>query len=139
MDRIEMAGHLIRRLHQQSRPQVFQSRTQAAGRPDLGVKFALDAIAQQPGIDRASLAPPRSASTATIGGGRPGRAEGSARAGDPPDDRRSRPAPPRALAERQLAAIRSVVEGLQAEILAPLSAAERKSLLALARKALGLG
>jgi hypothetical protein len=30
MDTIEMAGHLIRRLHQQS-TQVFQAQTQAAG------------------------------------------------------------------------------------------------------------
>ena len=55
MRRIEMAGHLIRRLHQQS-TQTFQARMQAAGYDLTSVQFAaLDAIAQQPGIDQASL------------------------------------------------------------------------------------
>ena len=68
MDRIEMAGHLIRRLHQQS-TQVFQARTQAAGFDLTSVQFAaLDAIAQQPGIDQASLAATISFDRATIGG-----------------------------------------------------------------------
>ncbi len=45
MDRIEMAGHLIRRLHQHS-TQVFQAQTQAAGFELTSVQFAaLDAIA----------------------------------------------------------------------------------------------
>ena len=41
--------------------------------------------------------------------------------------------------EQLLAASRPVVEALQAEILAPLSPAERAAFLALAHKALGLG
>ena len=68
MDRIEMAGHLIRRLHQQS-TQIFQAQTQAAGFDLTSVQFAaLDAIAQQPGIDQASLAATIGFDRATIGG-----------------------------------------------------------------------
>ncbi|MDH4053100.1 MAG: MarR family transcriptional regulator, partial [Rubrivivax sp.] len=68
MDRIEMAGHLIRRLHQQS-TQIFQAHTQAAGFGLTPVQFAaLDAMAQQPGIDQASLAATISFDRATIGG-----------------------------------------------------------------------
>ena len=47
MDRIEMAGHLIRRLHQQS-TQTFQAGMQAIGVDMTSVQFAaLDAIAEQ--------------------------------------------------------------------------------------------
>jgi DNA-binding MarR family transcriptional regulator len=68
MHRIDMAGHLIRRLHQQS-TQVFQAQTQAAGFDLTSVQFAaLDAVAQQPGIDQASLAATISFDRATIGG-----------------------------------------------------------------------
>jgi len=63
-----MAGHLIRRLHQQSM-QVFQTQTQAAGFDLTSVQFAaLDAIAQQPDIDQASLAATICFDRATIGG-----------------------------------------------------------------------
>ncbi len=140
MDRIEMAGHLIRRLHQQS-TQVFQARTQAAGFELTSVQFAaLDAVAQQPGIDQASLAATISFDRATIGGvvdrlEQKGLVERTVS----PDDRRARLLHLTAAGRRQLAALRPVVEALQAEILAPLSAKERTAFLALARKALGLG
>ena len=139
-DPTEMAGHLIRRLHQQS-TQVFQARTQAAGFDLTSVQFAaLDGIERQPGIDQASLAAAISFDRATIGGvidrleqkGLVGRAVSA-------QDRRARQLRLTAAGAQLLAACRPVVEALQAEILAPLSAAERKSLLALARKALGLG
>lgn len=140
MDRIEMAGHLIRRLHQQS-TQVFQARTQAAGLEMTSVQFAaLDAVAQQPGIDQASLAATISFDRATIGGvidrleqrGLLQRVVGAR-------DRRARQLQPTPAGRRMLKASRPVVEALQAEILAPLSATERAAFLALARKALGLG
>ncbi|MGD9835894.1 MAG: MarR family winged helix-turn-helix transcriptional regulator [Piscinibacter sp.] len=139
MDRIEMAGHLIRRLHQQS-TQVFQARTQAAGFDLTSVQFAaLDAVAQQPGIDQASLAATISFDRATIGGvvdrlEQKGLIERTVS----PDDRRARLLQLTAAGRRQLAALRPVVEALQVEILAPLSAKERAAFLALARKALGL-
>ena len=139
MDRIEMAGHLIRRLHQQS-TQVYQARTQAAGFELTSVQFAaLDAVAQQPGIDQASLAATISFDRATIGGvvdrlEQKGLIERTVS----PDDRRARLLQLTAAGRRQLAALRPVVEALQAEILAPLSAKERAAFLALAREALGL-
>ncbi len=135
-----MAGHLIRRLHQQS-TQVYQARTQAAGFELTSVQFAaLDAVAQQPGIDQASLAATISFDRATIGGvvdrlEQKGLIERTVS----PDDRRARLLHLTAAGRRQLAALRPVVEALQAEILGPLSAKDRAAFLALARKALGLG
>lgn len=139
MDRTEMAGHLIRRLHQQS-TQVYQSATQAAGFELTSVQFAaLDAVAEQPGIDQASLAATISFDRATIGGvidrlEQKGLVERTVS----PDDRRARLLRLTPAGRRELAALRPVVEALQAEILAPLSARERAAFLALARKALGL-
>ena len=139
MDRTEMAGHLIRRLHQQS-TQVYQSATQAAGFDLTSVQFAaLDAVAEQPGIDQASLAAAISFDRATIGGV-VDRLEqkGLIEREISPDDRRARRLRLTSAGRRQLAALRPVVEALQAEILAPLTAKERAAFLALARKALGL-
>ena len=140
MDRMEMAGHLIRRLHQQS-TQVFQARMQTAGFDLTSVQFAaLDAIAQQPGIAQASLAEAISFDRATIGGVID-RLEQKAlvQRAVSADDRRSRRVTLTREGERLLAACRPVVEGLQAEILGPLSAAERKAFLALALMAVGRG
>jgi DNA-binding MarR family transcriptional regulator len=140
MDRIEMAGHLIRRLHQQS-TQVFQARTQAAGFDLTSVQFAaLDAIAQQPGIDQASLAATISFDRATIGGvidrlEQKGLVQRAVSA----HDRRARQLQLTAAGRKLLKSSRPVVEALQAEILAPLSVAERAAFVALAHKALGLG
>lgn len=140
MDRIEMAGHLIRRLHQQS-TQVFQARTQAAGLDMTAVQFAaLDAVAQRPGLDQASLAATISFDRATIGGV-VDRLEqrGLVQRVVDPQDRRARHLHATSAGRRLLKASRPLVEALQAEILAPLSAAERTTFLALARKALALG
>ncbi|MCU0965203.1 MAG: MarR family transcriptional regulator [Burkholderiaceae bacterium] len=140
MNRIEMAGHLIRRLHQQS-TQVFQARTQAAGFDLTSVQFAaLDAIARQPGIDQASLAATISFDRATIGGvidrlEHKGLVQRVVSA----QDRRARQLHLTPAGEQLLSASRPVVEGLQADILAPLSPAERTAFVALAHKALGLG
>ncbi len=139
MDKIEMAGHLIRRLHQQS-TQVFQAQTQAAGFDLTSVQFAaLDGIAQQPGIDQASLAAAISFDRATIGGvidrleqkGLVARVVSA-------QDRRARLLHLTPEGEQLQASSRPVVEALQAEILAPLSPAERTVFLKLAQKALGL-
>jgi DNA-binding MarR family transcriptional regulator len=139
MDRMEMAGHLIRRLHQQS-TQVFQARMQAAGFDMTSVQFAaLDAIAQQPGIDQAGLAASISFDRATIGGV-VDRLEqkGFVQRVVSAEDRRSRRLDLTRAGRQQLKACRPVVEALQAEILGSLSAAEGERFLALARKALGL-
>ncbi|GCL62455.1 MarR family transcriptional regulator [Rubrivivax pictus] len=139
MHRIAMAGHLIRRLHQQS-TQTFQAGMQAIGVDMTSVQFAaLDAIVQQPGIDQASLAATISFDRATIGGVVDRlEAKGLVQRLVSPDDRRARllHATPAGLA--QLAAVRPTVEALQAQILAPLTDAEQAAFAALARKALGL-
>jgi MarR family transcriptional regulator, temperature-dependent positive regulator of motility len=139
MKRIAMAGHLIRRLHQQS-TQVFQAQTQAAGFELTSVQFAaLDAVAEQPGIDQASLAATISFDRATIGGvidrlEHKGLLQREVSA----QDRRARCLRLTRDGERLLAAVRPVVEGLQADILAPLTRKERDVFLALALKALAL-
>jgi DNA-binding MarR family transcriptional regulator len=139
MDRIEMAGHVIRRLHQQS-TQIFQAQTQAAGLDLTSVQFAaLDAIAQQPGIDQASLAVTISFDRATIGGVIDRlESKGLVERVVSDEDRRSRRLHLTPAGGRLLRASRPVVEALQADILAPLSARERSTFLALAHKALGL-
>ena len=139
MDRIEMAGHLIRRLHQQS-SQVFQAKTQAAGLDMTSVQFAaLDAIAEQPGIDQASLAATISFDRATIGGVIDRlESKGLVRREVSESDRRARLLSLTKDGEKLLAASRPMVEALQVEILGALSRAERKVFLALAHKALGL-
>jgi MarR family transcriptional regulator, temperature-dependent positive regulator of motility len=140
MDTIEMAGHLIRRLHQQS-TQIFQAQTLAAGLDLTSVQFAaLDAIAQQPGTDQAGLAATIRFDRATIGGvidrlEHKGLVQRLVSA----QDRRARQLHLTPKGKRLLKASRPVVEALQAEILAPLSAAERAAFLALAHKVLGLG
>lgn len=138
MDRIEMAGHLIRRLHQQS-TQVFLAQTQAAGFDLTSVQFAaLDAIAEQPGIDQATLAATIGFDRATIGGVIDRlELKGLVQRVVSEQDRRARRLHLTPEGEHMLDASRPVVEALQAEILAPLSAAERASFLALAQKALG--
>lgn len=135
-----MAGHLIRRLHQQSM-QVFQARTQAAGFDLTSVQFAaLDAIARDPGIDQASLAATISFDRATIGGVVERlEQKGLVRRAVSAHDRRARQLRLTRDGERLLKAVRPVVEALQGEIVAPLSAAERATFLKLAQKALALG
>ena len=140
MNRMEMAGHLIRRLNQQS-TQIYQAQTQAAGFDLTSVQFAaLDAIAQQPGTDQASLAATISFDRATIGGVIDRlELKGLVQRVVSKQDRRARQLHITPAGEQLLAASRPVVEALQAEILAPLSSDERKTFLSLAHKALGLG
>jgi MarR family transcriptional regulator, temperature-dependent positive regulator of motility len=140
MDRKEMAGHLIRRLHQQS-TQIFQAQMQAAGFDLTSVQFAaLDAIAQQPGIDQATLATTIGFDRATIGGVIDRlETKGFVQRVVSEQDRRARQLHITTAGEELLAQCRPVVEALQAEILAPLAAPERAAFLALAHKVLGLG
>lgn len=56
MQALEMAGHLIRRLHQHS-THIYTTRTRAAGFDITSVQFAaLEAIKANPGIDQAGVA-----------------------------------------------------------------------------------
>lgn len=139
MDRLDMAGHLIRRLHQQS-TQVFQARMQAAGFDLTSVQFAaLDAVVQQPGLDQAALAATIGFDRATLGGVVDRlEAKGLLTRQVSPTDRRARLLHATPAGRRLLAACRPVVEALQADILAPLARADQASFLRLARRALGL-
>ena len=139
MDRTKMAGHLIRRLHQQSM-QIFQVQTQATGFDLTSVQFAaLDTIAERPGIDQASLAAAISFDRATIGGviDRLER-KGLVRREVSTQDRRARLLDLTPEGAHMLAACQPVVNALQTDILATLSPAEREVFLSLACKALGL-
>ncbi len=138
MDMSEMAGHLIRRLQQQS-TQVFLAQTQAAGLDLTSVQFAaLDTIARQSGIDQATLAATISFDRATIGGVIDRlEQKGLVQRVVSEQDRRARQLHLTPDGAQLLAASRPVVEALQAEILAPLTDAERATFLALAHKALG--
>lgn len=137
MNSREMAGHWIRRLHQQA-TQVFVQRTQAAGFDLTPVQFAaLDAVQSQPGIDQARLAEWIAYDRATIGGvierlehkGWLSRVV-SAR------DRRARELSLTPEGEQVLAAVLPLVSALQADILQPLSAAEQARFMTLVRKLL---
>ena len=140
MDRLDMAGHLIRRLQQQS-TQVFQVQMQAAGFDLTSVQFAaLDAIAVQPSIDQAGLAATIGFDRATIGGV-VDRLElkGLVQRVVSPQDRRARMLYLTPQGQAQLRASRPVVEGLQTGILGALSPSEQQTFMRLARKALDLG
>lgn len=138
MDSLDMAGHLIRRLHQLS-TQVFVQRTQAAGFDLTPVQFAaLDAIGHHPGTDQATVAEMIAYDRATIGGvierleqkGWVDRVVSER-------DRRARVLSLTAEGERILQALVPVVRGLQDEILASLGEADRARFLRLARQAVG--
>jgi DNA-binding MarR family transcriptional regulator len=138
MDSLDMAGHLIRRLHQLS-TQVFVQRTQAAGFDLTPVQFAaLDAIGHHPGTDQATVAELIAYDRATIGGvierleqkGWVDRVVSER-------DRRARVLSLTAEGERILQALVPVVRNLQDEILASLGEADRARFLRLARQAVG--
>lgn len=138
MDSLDMAGHLIRRLHQLS-TQVFVQRTQAAGFDLTPVQFAaLDAIGHHPGTDQATVAELIAYDRATIGGvierleqkGWVDRVVSER-------DRRARELSLTAEGERILAALVPVVRDLQGEILQALGDADRARFLKLARQAVG--
>lgn len=136
MESLDMAGHLIRRLHQLS-TQVFVQRTQAAGFDLTPVQFAaLDAIRAQPATDQARVAEMIAYDRATIGGvierlAQKGWVHRVVRA----RDRRARELSLTPEGERILAALLPVVRGLQDEILQSLGDADRARFLDLARQA----
>lgn len=136
MQSLDMAGHLIRRLHQQA-TQVFVQRTQAAGFDVTPIQFAaLDAIQAQPATDQARVAEMIAYDRATIGGvierleqkGWISRVVSER-------DRRARELSLTREGERVYAALMPVVKDLQDEILQPLGDADRARFLELARQA----
>lgn len=138
--RIEMmAGHVIRRLHQQS-VQVFLAQARAAGVDLTPVQFAaLEAVRAEPGLDQARIAAAIAYDRATIGGVIDRlQAKGYLSRCISQSDRRARVVHLTAEGEALLQRFRPVVEGAQAEILGTLNAEERAAFLVLARRALGL-
>lgn len=134
-----MAGHLIRRLHQQS-TQLFAARLTEAGVDLTPVQFAaMDAIRSNPGIDQASVAILIAYDRATIGGvlDRLVKKELVVRRVSP-RDRRAREVYLTAEGERVWAELLPMVSALQSEILGGLTQRERQRFLELAAKAVGL-
>jgi DNA-binding MarR family transcriptional regulator len=134
---LDMAGHLIRRLHQQS-TQVFVQRTQAAGFDLTPVQYAaLEAIEAKPATDQACVAEMIGYDRATIGGvidrlekkGWISRVVSER-------DRRARELALTSQGKRILVALRPVVEDLQKDILQPLDEADQACFIKLARQAI---
>ncbi len=134
-----MAGHWIRRLHQQS-TQCFAQRTQEAGFEVTPVQFAaLDAIQVHPGIDQSQVAEWIGYDRATIGGviDRLEKKGWVIRVVSP-TDRRARALSLSAQGCRVHAELVPIVRKLQKEILLPLSAEEQNLYIHLTQKALRL-
>lgn len=134
----EMAGHLIRRLHQHS-TQVFAARTKEAGFEITPVQFAaLDAINDHPGIDQAGVAERIAYDRATIGEVINRLvAKGLVERAVNDTDRRARVLRLTVNGVETFQALLPVVRDLQAAILANLSAKDRVAFLSLARSAVG--
>jgi DNA-binding MarR family transcriptional regulator len=135
MDSLDMAGHLIRRLHQHS-TQIFFQRTQAAGFDLTPVQFAaLDAIHTHPGIDQARVAELIAYDRATIGGVIDRlEQKGWIRRVVSEQDRRARELSLTIKGKRVRSALLPIVQDFQVEILQPLSGADRACFLELARR-----
>jgi DNA-binding MarR family transcriptional regulator len=135
MSVLDMAGHLIRRLHQQS-TQVFVQRTQAAGFDLTPVQYAaLEAIYENPGIDQARVAEMIGYDRATIGGviERLEKKDWIRRLVSE-QDRRARELSLTAKGKKIRMALEPIVQDLQKDILKPLSKADRESFINLARQ-----
>ena len=132
----QMAGHLIRRLHQIS-TQVFSSHLREVGFDLTPVQFAaMDAIAAHPGIDQAGVAAKIAYDRATIGGviDRLDQ-KGLVLRSVSKKDRRARELRLTEKGRQVFDEILPVVTALQDDILPGLTPAERTSFLALAEKA----
>lgn len=136
MHALDMAGHLIRRLHQQA-TQVFVQKTQAAGFDLTSVQFAaLDAIHAQPATDQARVAEMIAYDRATIGGVIDRlEQKGWVRRVVSERDRRARELSLTPAGEAVHAAVLPVVRALQDDILQALDPADRAVFLRLARQA----
>lgn len=134
----EMAGHLIRRLHQMS-VQVFAGYLQKAGFSLTPVQFAaLDTIRTHPGLDQASIAARIAYDRATIGGVID-RLEhkGLVKRRISNRDRRAREVTLTPQGHRLHDQVKPIVATLQGDILSGLTPRERTQFLLLAEKALG--
>ena len=135
MSVLDMAGHLIRRLHQQS-TQVFVQRTQAAGFDLTPVQYAaIEAIYDNPGIDQARVAEMIGYDRATIGGviERLEKKDWINREVSE-QDRRARVLSLTAKGKKIRSALEPIVKDLQKDILQPLSDEDRACFINLARQ-----
>lgn len=135
MSVLDMAGHLIRRLHQQS-TQVFVQRTQAAGFDLTPVQYAaIEAIYENPGIDQARVAEMIGYDRATIGGviERLEKKDWINREVSE-QDRRARVLSLTVKGKKIRSALEPIVQDLQKDILQPLNAADQARFVELVRK-----
>jgi MarR family transcriptional regulator, temperature-dependent positive regulator of motility len=135
MDMLDMAGHLIRRMHQQS-TQLFAQRTQAAGHDLTSVQFAaLGAIESNPATDQASVAELIGFDRATIGGVI-NRLEnkGLVKRVVSETDRRARELSLTPKGKRLLATLQPIVKDIQQDILSPLSDKDKERFIQLAQQ-----
>lgn len=130
-----LPGHLIRRLHQLS-TKVFTDRVQAAGFDLTPVQFvALDAVAQNEGIDQAGLALAIAKDRATTGAVADRLAQkGLVTRQVSARDKRARTLALTAEGRAVLAKMTPLVDALQADILPGLTEAEYAQFVALADK-----
>ena len=140
MDILDMAGHLIRRLHQQS-THIFVQRTLAAGFDLTPVQFAaLDAIYSHPATDQAFVAEMIGYDRATIGGviDRLEKKGWICRVVSE-RDRRARELSLTVNGKRVRSALQPIVQDLQKDILNPLSDADRECFINFARQVVWRG
>ena len=132
---LDMAGHLIRRLHQQS-TQLFVLRTQAAGFDLTPIQYAaIEAIYETPGIDQARVAEMIGYDRATIGGVIERlEKKGWIRRVVSEQDRRARELSLTAKGNNVRLALQVIVQDLQKDILQPLSDEEQTAFIKLARQ-----
>ena len=131
----DMAGHLVRRLHQIS-VSVFAERMAEAGHDITPVQYAtLSAIATAPKLDQVTLAGLVACDRVTVGGVIDRlEQKGFVRRVVNEQDRRARQVQITPEGQRVLVAIHPTVIELQSEILFGLSEAERSTFLRLLKK-----
>ena len=132
---LDMAGHLIRRLHQQS-TQLFVLRTQAAGFDLTPIQYAaIEAVYENPGIDQARVAEMIGYDRATIGGVIERlEKKGWIRRVVSEQDRRARELSLTAKGNNVRLALQVIVQDLQKDILQPLSDEDQATFIQLARQ-----
>lgn len=137
MEAHDMAGHLIRRLHQFS-TQVFVARARALGVDITPVQFAaMDALRGNPGLDQAGVAALIAYDRATIGGVIDRlEAKGLVERTVSKQDRRAHEVRMTDAGTKLYDALLPEVRAVQDDILGRLSRSERTRFLALARKAI---
>ena len=135
-DFIDMAGHLIRRMHPIS-VSVFADHMVREGIDLTPVQFAaLSAIEERPGLDQATLAGIVAYDRATLGGVVERlEAKGLLSRRTSLADRRARELTITGAGERLLTKARPIARALQGDILAALAPPEREALIALLQKA----